>query len=981
MFVSFQGWGGDAYPASTPQYEEDHAYLHDEPDYEPGSAEYNWFYGNGQLHVSPHHEHDELRGHANVGGDHTGPMALGRVSVDRGRATWSVDGNTSLRAVHKALKDYTKRVGWKWHGLTSMDGQPVDDSFAPKASFYFASQADHVFLSEDSRRLSKYGKVHRIVLAGTSAFVERPLLRHDGLREWAKDAGFRLVAEYPGGSDMNDLLYNNEDLETFNLGDSAQQTVPTNRQGVGNFACPNCGRSFPHFDAYVKHRHEEGKMTDDQVVEDGKFPELPDMDKTLPAHYHERYPVVSPLASWKEAARIPAFDDYADFWGLRTDEGLRHYAAFRGGQPCAFASVREDGTIVMVASSLPGRGYGSALLRELQVHFATLRTSSVSESGALLLSRNGFVRVAGQNWKWAAGQQPKDMLEQPVPFVYDVDGDTIDFGQPGQRTSDVQPAQAATFTPGGIVEGYYEPGGTISITTDTNMPYSLRHFHDLFYALHPQMEIVTVQKTNQDGSTTKLAAQDVGGYLKTLSLADPAVWNAYKALEAADGKVYTVGGAVRDALLQKQPKDIDLMVTGVPPAQVEHILNKLPGKVDLTGKDFGVFRYRYKGHEVEIALPRTERSTGDRRVDFDVSVDHKLPVESDLLRRDFTANAMAVDLTSGELVDPYGGAKDIEQHVLRTVHPSSFEEDPTRILRALVASSRHGLVPNEQTRHEMSGNAHRLDKESRERIQAELDKLFKSDNPTGAIRLAQDTGILKHIFPEVAHNFDFDQNNHHHNYKLGDHLLNVLDGVAAESTDPDLRLAALLHDVGKPASRWDDPTTGQSHYYRGPNGEGADHAVVGADLVASRMHALKYPVSRIKRVHHLVTHHMFPAFNSPKGARKFIQRVGDEHADDLLTLRYADQRGKGQSDEEVAARTSVDTQRGLVEQARSAQAPTSQSQLSVNGNDLIQMGMKPGPEIGRVLRQLTDDVVEQPELNDRTQLLNRAKEYVNAIAA
>jgi hypothetical protein len=119
MRVSFQGWGGDAYPAETPQYEEDHPYLHDEPDYEPGSGEYNFFFGNGQLHVSPHHDHDELRGHANVGADSTGPVAVGQVSVEQGRATWTVDGNVSLRALSKALKDYTKQVGWKWHGLTS----------------------------------------------------------------------------------------------------------------------------------------------------------------------------------------------------------------------------------------------------------------------------------------------------------------------------------------------------------------------------------------------------------------------------------------------------------------------------------------------------------------------------------------------------------------------------------------------------------------------------------------------------------------------------------------------------------------------------------------------------------------------------------------------------------------------------------------------------------------------------------------------
>jgi tRNA nucleotidyltransferase (CCA-adding enzyme) len=1015
MRVSFQGWGGDAYPAETPQYEEDHPYLHDEPDYEPGSGEYNFFFGNGQLHVSPHHDHDELRGHANVGADSTGPVAVGQVSVEQGRATWTVDGNVSLRALSKALKDYTKQVGWKWHGLTSIDGQPIDDQFAPRASFYFAERDGHVYLAEKAEHLRTYSsRTHRIILAGRTAYVDRPLLRHAGLREWAEDSGFRLVAEYPGGSDMNDLLYQHEDLEQWNLGDSSAKPTPTNKEDLGTFACPNCGRKFPNFADYVDHRNSEGRL-DEQLPEDAsKFPELPDMDKTLPAHYHERFPVVSPLASWKEAARVPAFDDYADFWRLKDDKGLRHYAAYCGGQPCAFASVRPNGDgvadVVMVASSLPGRGYGTALLHALQNHFSTLRTSSVSSSGARLLQRCGFTRVAGQNWKWAAGQQPKDILEQPVPFVYDVDGDTIDFGQPGQRTSDVTPTQAPTFTPGGIVEGYYEPGGTITITTDTNMPYSLRHFHDLFYSLHPQMEIVNVQKQNADGSTQKLAATEVGNYVRTLALADPAAWQAYKALAAEGSEVSVVGGAVRDALLQKPSKDIDLLARNLSPDRVAHILDKLPGKlvkktdengneVTTTGKDFGVFRYKYKGYEVEIALPRTEKSTGDRRKDFEVNVDHTLPLEDDLLRRDFTANAMAVRLDDGKLVDPYGGAKDIEQRVLRTVHPASFEEDPTRLVRALVASSRHGLTPTEQTRAEMTANAHRLDKEARERIKVELDKLFASDNPAGAMRLAQDTGVLKHIFPEVAHYWDYNQRNPHHKFTLGEHHLNVLEGVQEQTKDPVLRLAAFLHDVGKPGSRWTKchecghvqsdhdvercencgGTDLRGHFYRGPNGEGADHAVLGADLATDRLRALKYPTAVIKRVGHIITHHMFPAFSSARGARKFIHNVGDEHADDLLTLRYADQRGKGQTDEELAARTSVDQQRGLVEQARSTQAPTSQSALSVNGNDLVQMGAPQGPEIGKILRLLTNDVIEEPALNDRAMLMQRAQEYVNAI--
>lgn len=591
----------------------------------------------------------------------------------------------------------------------------------------------------------------------------------------------------------------------------------------------------------------------------------------------------------------------------------------------------------------------------------------------------GMINVNGQLWKWSAGQEPKDMLEAPLPFIYDIDKDKIVIGVPGGRTSDVP----GKFTPGGIVEGTYEPGGKVVVRTMTNMPWTVRHLVDLWYWSPDTAPFKVTGMELQDaaGNSQKLASKlstiEVGHYIKQLAATDPAVWNAYQALRKAGGQVYVVGGAVRDALLQKEPKDIDLMVAGLPAEAVSHALANLPGRVDLTGKRFGVYRYNTAGHEVEVALPRQDKYESGRRGEGQITVDHNLPVETDLQRRDFTVNSMAVDLDSGQLIDPYGGAEDIERHTLRTTHPSSFEEDPTRLVRALVASSRHGLQPTEATRAEMSGNAHRLDHEAREPLQRELDKLFSSSNPAGAIRLAKDTGVLKYLLPEVSSNWDYDQNNPHHTHTLGEHSLNVLDHLSHTTSDPDLRLAGLLHDIGKPSSEWRDPNTGHSHFYLGPNGEGANHDEQGAGLAEARLRSLKYPISRINRITHLIKNHMYADFSSPKGARKFLHRVGDEHADDLMTLRDADREGKGTPDYQDT-KTPVDTQRGIVEQVRSAQEPTSQSALNINGNDLLAMGIPRGPDIGRVLRLLTDDVVEDPALNDRNALLERAQEYANA---
>lgn len=960
---------GEPYPAETPQAVSDanQRYLHDEPDHQPGSAEYNFVWANGQLHVSPHHDHESLLAQANVKADYEGPVAVGYANVGNDKVNWSVQSNVALHGLVRILQDYSKQVGWKWGGVTDTSGNPIHDDFEERKA--------RILRDEET------GEITRFWVQGKTAYVNDIPEEAQGA---IKEAGFRL-AEYPGGTDMNDRLRNyspaGEDYEQFNLGDpspTSLENAQTDRNGV--FTCKHCGEIFGSFDAYAKHLRTEEPLGYDAPEEHGGFPEVADPNLGPQTHYHEWEPIntiatVLPVASYKEASRVEGFNDYAPLWGFDNDE-VRHYVAYQRAEPVGYASVRPTGEVVMVQVVKQGRGIGQALAERLKLHYNELWTTAVTPQGEKLARKMGMVNTEGQIYKWSAGSDPKDMINAPVPFIYDVQKDDVFVGQPGQRHADIRvPGQ---FTPGGIVEGTYEPGGVVTIRSMTNMPYSTRHLLDLWYWTHPHMEITKLNLEDAAGNVTKLASDNVGPYIKQLAATDPAAWRAYQALSNAGGEVYVVGGAVRDALLGRQPKDIDLMVRNLPADKVNQILSDEPGKVDLTGKDFGVFRYRHKGSEVEIALPRTETSTGSRRVDFDVKVDHRLPVSDDLLRRDFTVNSMAVDLNSGQLVDPYGGADDIKNRRLDTTHEKSFEEDPTRLVRALVASSRHGLTPTEKTRHEMQANAHRLDGEARERIQAELDKLFASSNPAGAIRLAQETGVLKHIFPEVANNFDFDQNNPHHNYKLGDHLLNVLENVSKETNDPDLRLAGLLHDIGKPASAWTNPDTGYNHYYRGPNGQGDDHHALGASMVEKRLRGLKYPVARINRVTDLVHHHMFPAFSSHKGARKFLANVGD-HADDLLTLRWADQHGKGQSPEELNARTSVDTMRNYVNEVRSSQSPTNKSMISVNGNDLLAMGLKPGPDVGRILSLLTNDVIEDPALNDRERLLSRAQEYVNAV--
>ena len=600
-----------------------------------------------------------------------------------------------------------------------------------------------------------------------------------------------------------------------------------------------------------------------------------------------------------------------------------------------------------------------------------------------------------------AASQPewKDMVQAPVPFIYDIQEDTITIGQPGERHSAI-PGQ---FTPGGIVEGTYEPGGKVHIRSMTNMPYTVRHMLELWYYNNPQMEIKSVDLTDDEGKQTKLAGegQDIGGYINSMVAAHPTTWHAYKALEAAGGRVYVVGGAVRDALLGKEPNDFDLMCTGLSTDEMSRVLNALVKQkrgrsVDVTGKDFGVLRYKEGPYdEVEIALPRRERATGGGgHKDFMVDADHTMTPEEDLYRRDFTINAMAVDLQTGQLVDPFHGLDDIKTRTLRTLNTKSLADDPLRTLRALTAVAKHGVLPHADTEDQMIENGPGLMKLPNDRIKSELDKMFgydfqgdhKAVDTVKAMRLAMDTGLMKYVLPEVEAARDYDQSNPHHEQMLDQHLLSVLEHMQKLApNDPDLKLAALLHDIGKPASRWSEcrdcfkahpgevhncescgSNNVSGHFYRKEPGIGENHEDVGAEMAKKRLTDLRYSNDRIKRVSELIQHHMFPAFNTEKGARRFLNRMGD-HSDDLLKLRQADQGGKSVYPTDPTM--SVDDHQKLVDKVRAGNAPTALSQLAVNGNDLIQAGVPQGPAIGQNLQWLQEQVLENPQLNTKDALL------------
>jgi tRNA nucleotidyltransferase/poly(A) polymerase len=218
-------------------------------------------------------------------------------------------------------------------------------------------------------------------------------------------------------------------------------------------------------------------------------------------------------------------------------------------------------------------------------------------------------------------------------------------------------------------------------------------------------------------------------------------------VEEVGGKIYSIGGKVRDEFLGKESKDLDILITGVPFEQLEEILSKY-GVVNAVGKSFGVLKFKPKGatEDIDVAIPRTETSTGEGgHQGFDVKSDHTLPIETDLSRRDFTLNAMAKDI-EGNIIDPFGGQEDIKNKIIRVVNPQAFSDDPLRLLRAIQFASRFGFTIESETMKMIKDNASRVKEIAPERILTEFDKIIHKGNVlTGAV-LLDETGLLKEIF-------------------------------------------------------------------------------------------------------------------------------------------------------------------------------------------------------------------------------------------
>jgi tRNA nucleotidyltransferase (CCA-adding enzyme) len=448
-----------------------------------------------------------------------------------------------------------------------------------------------------------------------------------------------------------------------------------------------------------------------------------------------------------------------------------------------------------------------------------------------------------------------------------------------------------------------------------------------------------------------------------------------KTLTEAGFEAYLVGGCVRDILLKREPKDWDIATNATP--------KEIQGLFDDTvyENDFGTVGIKVATSDkrqatrkeknpmshvpcptslVEVTTYRIEGKYSDKRHPDEVKF--AKTIEEDLSRRDFTVNALAMDL-EGNITDPFGGKKDLKGKVIRTVGKPEdrFAEDALRLMRAVRFAAELDFIIEPETRVAVSKLSGELEMIAKERIRDEFTKMIMARDAARGILLLEELGLLKHVMPELREGLGVGQNKHHI-YQVFEHNLRALDYTAKEGYALNVRIAALLHDVGKPRSK---------------AGEGIDstfyqHEYIGARMAIKALDRLHFSRDFIENVAHLVRRHMF-YYNvgeiSPAGVRRFVARVGTENIDDLLKVREADRIGSG-----VKKAIPYKLRHLLFMIEKVKRDPLSPKMLVVKGEDVMDtLNLQPSPRVGWILGALLEEVLEDPKKNERTHLMNRVK--------
>lgn len=449
----------------------------------------------------------------------------------------------------------------------------------------------------------------------------------------------------------------------------------------------------------------------------------------------------------------------------------------------------------------------------------------------------------------------------------------------------------------------------------------------------------------------------------------PEIKKTIETLKKAKFEAFLVGGCTRDLMLGRKPKDWDI-TTNAKPEEIIKLFDKT--FYENTYGTVGVVHETVEDETlkiVEVTPYRLETSYSDyRRPD---SVQFSESLEDDLKRRDFTINAIAVELIKDKenIVDLYEGRGDIEKKIIRTVgNPTErFSEDALRMLRAIRLAMELGFTINKETESAIKENSYLLQNIAKERIRDEFNRILMSKEPMRGIEMAQKLGVLKFIAPELEKGIGVEQTQAH-SYDVWEHLLRSVQHAADKEWPLEIRLAALFHDISKPETRRFSRETKQWTFY--------GHEVVGSRVTKKILENLKYPNKIIEKVVKLVRWHMFFTDTEQitlSAVRRMIANVGKENIWDLMDVRICDRIGTGRPKENPYR---LRKYKAMIEEA--LRDPVTVGMLKIDGNRIIEITKTvPGPKIGQILHALLEEVLEDPKLNTEVYLEKRATELTS----
>lgn len=443
-----------------------------------------------------------------------------------------------------------------------------------------------------------------------------------------------------------------------------------------------------------------------------------------------------------------------------------------------------------------------------------------------------------------------------------------------------------------------------------------------------------------------------------------------KNLQELNFQAYLVGGCVRDLLMGNEPKDWDI-ATNAKPQEIQKIFPDSAYE-----NNFGTVAVKTRSDNeklkiVEITTFRIEGKYTDKRHPDEIRF--AKTIEEDLSRRDFTCNAMALEISNpmpigrqvksqiSKIIDPFGGQDDIKNKIIRAVGNSieRFNEDALRLMRAIRFAVQLNFEIEEKTFAAIKKEAGLIEMIAKERIKDEFEKIIMVKEAKNGIEMLEETGLLKYVAPEIREGIDIGQNKHHI-YSVWEHNLRALDYAAKKNYSLEIRLASLLHDIGKPATKRGE----------GPDCTFYNHEIVGAKIAGLVLDRLRFSKDVAEKVVHLVRYHLF-YYNvgevTESGVRRFLRRVGPEYVDDLIKVREADRIGSG-----VPKAMPYKLRHLLFMIDKVKQDPISPKMLKIKGDDVMKiLKIEPGPKIGKILAVLLEEVIEEPEKNARENLESR----------